>query len=204
MTLAFNGASTGAGGMDTGSMPANNSLYIYAIYNPSLVTWSTLGTTAGSGSSVYGGSHMPAGYTASALIWSGITNGSSNFVGFNQYQNRIYLVSPVTVLNTSTIASTFTSFSIASAVPVNAQLVSGMVGTNYTGANPSIQACFLASSTSGANLQGWSGNATSHTYQGFSGGAVYRDLLILTAQTLYYYLATGLNNATVTVTDYSI
>jgi len=74
LSLAFNGNTTGPNGMDTGSMPTANDLSIYAIYNPSTLTWSTLGCAgAVSNGTIYTGAHMPAGYTASVLIWSGVT-----------------------------------------------------------------------------------------------------------------------------------
>lgn len=80
-TLVFNGAITGAGGMDTGSIPANGNLCLYAIYNPTSTTTSILGVNCTTSSGiVYSGAHMPAGYTASSLLVTWPTNGTPALV----------------------------------------------------------------------------------------------------------------------------
>lgn len=83
LNQTFNGATTGAGGMDTGSLPTSGFVSIYAIYNPTTNTASILGTIA-SQSTIYGGTHMPSGYTASALIAIWPTNSSSQLVAGTQ------------------------------------------------------------------------------------------------------------------------
>ncbi|HDV7153904.1 TPA: phage tail protein, partial [Yersinia enterocolitica] len=66
----INLATTGAGGMDTGTVPANGFVALYAIYNPTTQISALLAVNASSvvAPEVYGGSNMPAGYAASALV----------------------------------------------------------------------------------------------------------------------------------------
>ncbi|HGU5938085.1 TPA: hypothetical protein ACM98N_004228, partial [Yersinia enterocolitica] len=66
----INLATTGAGGMDTGTVPANGFVALYAIYNPTTQISALLAVNASSvvAPEVYGGSNMPAGYMASALV----------------------------------------------------------------------------------------------------------------------------------------
>lgn len=123
LSLSFNGATTGANGMDTGSTPTSSDLYIYAIYNPTTNTWATLGTISGSGASVYGGSNMPSGYTASCLLWSGKTNASGQFEAFMQQDRDIEILAATAI--SAVTAGTLTSASIASIVPVNARSCGG-------------------------------------------------------------------------------
>lgn len=131
LTLNFNGSGVGVNGMDTGSIPASGDLFVYAIYNPSSNVWGTLGTISGAGSQIYAGSNMPAGFIASALIWSGKTNGS-NINTFSQLDRDIAIAQAVSPLLTST---TITSISISSIVPVNARTISGWIDTGTGSAN---------------------------------------------------------------------
>ena len=187
-TLAFNGAGTGAGGMDTGSMPSGNNLYIYAIYNPGSTTWNTLGTTAGSGGSVYGGANMPSGYTASTLIWSGVTTGT-NFRAFTQWQSKVYYQSIVNVLAASESNTTYTSLSISTPIPANAQTVSGVFGLNASSNN----AIAVAADSSGTGEQIAALQGTSPALDSFFGASSFNDLIIITSQTIYYKVSASGN-----------
>lgn len=89
LNFAFNGATLGVNGMDTGSMPVSGYLYIYAIYNPTTLSWGCLGTVAGTGQTIYPGSNMPSGYTASALLCPTVTY-LANCVNFIQQSNQIF------------------------------------------------------------------------------------------------------------------
>jgi hypothetical protein len=77
----INLATTGAGGMDTGTAPLNGYVALYAIYNPTTGVSALLAVnaTASAAPNVYGGANMPAGYTASGLVAIVPTNGSSQF-----------------------------------------------------------------------------------------------------------------------------
>lgn len=73
-------ATTGPGGMDTGAAPVSGFVALYAIYNPTTSTAALLATNASTlQGNVYGGSNMPTGYTASALVSFWSTNASGQF-----------------------------------------------------------------------------------------------------------------------------
>lgn len=89
----INLATTGAGGMDTGTAPANGFVAIYAIYNPVSGASALLGVNATSAKApeVYGGVNMPAGYTASALLTvAPVHTTAGQFAVFSQYGRDIY------------------------------------------------------------------------------------------------------------------
>ena len=77
-------STTGVGGMDTGSAPANGFVAIYAIYNPVTGESALLAVNATStlAPQIYSGANMPAGYTASALLTVVPTNSSRLFKVF--------------------------------------------------------------------------------------------------------------------------
>jgi hypothetical protein len=123
LSLSFSGASTGAGGMDTGSMPVSADLSVYAIYNPTTATWSTLGCAGTvSNGSIYSGTHMPSGYTASQLIFSGKTDSSGNIVAFVQTGRKVGTYPFFNFIATGlTDSSGWTELSLSAVVPANAK-----------------------------------------------------------------------------------
>ena len=191
LSLSFNGATTGANGMDIGSTPMSGNLYIYAIYNPTSMTWATLGTIVGSGSALYTGVNMPAGFTYSCLLWAGITDSSTNIKIFNQFQNAIYIGGLPLVLNTMTTSpNAWTSFSIASVVPTGATMISGIVGRTQLG-NSGLG---ISPTSTGIGEQLMCINGTNPALDGFYTGATFNDLMIVTAGTMYYKTAsTGMS-----------
>lgn len=132
LTLSFNGATVGAGGMDTGAMPTASDLAIYAIYNPTTNAWATLGTVASvaTAPAVYAGANRPSGYAASVLLWVGKTTGG-NFVAFEQ-SARLVSIAQNQVLNNAN-STGGTTVSIAAAVPAAAKKAAGIMQTNASG-----------------------------------------------------------------------
>lgn len=155
LALAFNGAATGAGGMDTGAMPVSADLSIYAIFNPTTATWSTLGCAGGtSNGDAYTGAHMPSGYTASALIYAGVTDGSGNIVQFEQVGRTIHPYR--SYFATGLSSTTLTSLSLSATIPANATewapeitQTSGTAGTTSMGIYYSNGNVALGGSTGG-------------------------------------------------------
>jgi hypothetical protein len=129
----INLATTGAGGMDTGTAPVSGYVAIYAIYNPATATAALLAANATSAvaGNVYGGASMPAGYTASALVSVVPTNASGQFVIFKQLDRSIK-IAQVTAFSTTTATGSPTNLSISGVVPPNAITISGaqQVGTS--------------------------------------------------------------------------
>lgn len=173
---SINLGTTGAGGMDTGSAPASGYVATYAIYNPSTATASTLSvdTTSTVAPSIYGGSHMPSGYTASALVSVWPTNGSSQFVDGILHDRNIGIV-PVTVLNTSSQNGSLTSLSISAAVPKNAKsVVANILGSSDGSVN-----CAIAGSSTGIG-------STNVSYANLADTCSQAVCPTITAQTIYY------------------
>ena len=207
LSLSFNGATTGAGGMDTGATPTSADLFIYAIFNPGTATWSTLGTTSGAGATIYGGANMPSGYTASALIWAGKTDGSAFILKFGQRDRAISIATTV-ALNNGT-ANTPTSISLSSIVPINAKSVDGwlQVVAPNTDAAGTLESFYVSSdnttSPMGAQICGFQpGAAATQPWEMVNS---MNNLLLITAQTIWYFFSsrTG-GTANVSISRYTI
>ncbi|MFL9881301.1 hypothetical protein PQR63_23085 [Herbaspirillum rhizosphaerae] len=187
----INLATTGAGGMDTGTAPVSGYVAIYAILNPATATSALLAVNATSAAapSVYAGANMPSGYIASGLLTVVPTNASSQFPILDVYDRHVD-VSPVAVVNGGT-ATSYTSIPISSAVPKNAVAWSGLVGaaatSNTTTVSPrgTLVGQIIVYTTSGGQVQ------------------VPISMKIAVAQTLYYYGASG-NLANITISGYDI
>jgi hypothetical protein len=211
LSLSFSGASTGANGMDTGSMPVSGDISIYAIYNPTTATWATLGVAGTtSNGQLYTGSHMPSGYTASRLLFSGCTDSSGNFLtdedhtggtAWVQINNTVYITSSNFLSNGG--ATTGTSVSLAGLIPANALTLAG----NWNCQNPSGGGAAAALGgtvgygTGGGVGQGmigvqWLGAfATTSTNFGF--------IPLITASTLYYAVSASGVEVSLAVDSYT-
>jgi hypothetical protein len=185
LSLSFNGATTGAGGMDAGGPPASGDLSVYAIYNPTTLTWSTLGClgTTSKGT-VYSGSHMPVGYTASVLLWSGVTDSSANIQAFLQEDRAVY--PKLIVIASGLTATSATSLSLAAIVPANAKTFAPEIG--LTAGGPTIMR--FAAMTPDAWNSEQAGSVCSWLMSTSNGGnsTLPGDVPIVTAQTTYYSL----------------
>lgn len=189
-------ATTGAGGMDTGTAPVNGYVALYAIWNPSTQTAALLAknATAGVQTQVYSGANMPAGYTASALVSVWPTNGSSQFVPAYQADREISYP-PVSALSTTTSQASPTSLSIAGAVPPNARTVSGYLSMGATAAANTTSNVFSSSTAIG--IQPMSvGSAPA----GFTPSTIFSRLAIITSQTIFYSCTTSAGAFTFVIT----
>ncbi|EIN02303.1 hypothetical protein WQE_04922 [Paraburkholderia hospita] len=174
----INLATTGAGGMDTGTAPTSGYVALYAIYNPTTGTSALLATNATSvvQPNVYGGANMPSGYTASALVSVWPTNASKLFaVGLQM--DRLFANTAVTALSTSTVQTSPAALSIASSVPPNARTVSGQLNATST-TNSGLQ---LAVFSNAAQVGGQGVNTGST-----GANVIFRDLMLATPQTLFW------------------
>src|SRR5258708_8879267 len=202
LALNFNGANTGAGGMDVaGTFPNLNDLHIYAIYNPGGNTWSTLGTTACNGP-VYTGGHMPAGYTASAMISSGEAHVTPNIVPFGQVDNRIFLRS-TNVLDNVIAArpSAWNALSISGAVPAIARTVCGNMGT---GTNNSARIAVAADANGLGEFNNFNGQTTIQSPDGFFSVNPFSDIPLMTAQQIYWWTDSTSIPARINISNYTI
>lgn len=198
----INLATTGAGGMDTGTAPVSGFVALYAIYNPATGASALLATNAATKqNNVYGGANMPAGYTASALVGVWPTSGSSQFV-IGYQQDRSFYRPVVTALNTTTQVGSYTSVSISGAVPANAKTFSGELSLSNNTAST-------------GNNAGIGSDANPIAYTPFSlyvatangaGAVSFASVPLITAQTTFYYLNANSGTVTLTlgITGYSI
>ncbi|HFT8008544.1 TPA: hypothetical protein ACU9T0_006594 [Burkholderia cenocepacia] len=178
----INIATTGVGGMDTGSAPAPGFIAIYAIYNPTTQTAALLATNATSATapSVYGNSNMPSGYTASALVsvWP-VGSGGQLGVGFQI--DRFISITTTSVISTSTQQASLTPLSMTGVVPRNAKTFQGYVAISST-TNANFNTNIAGSSTS----IGSQASTAALSGGGASIGVSYGNIPIITPQTLYY------------------
>jgi hypothetical protein len=199
---SINLATTGAGGMDVGTVPAAGYVALYAIYNPASGASALLGVNATSAKApeVYGGANMPAGYTASALV-SVWRVASSKFIAGCQQGRSISFVYVIAANSTSAVAS-LTAISLSSIIPINAVSCGGFMAV--AGINTTNAVVVLASSASGIGQVQAAGNSTTGGIQNISGGPV-SDMKVITPQTLYWQAkaTTGdFNGGTVYISSY--
>ena len=180
----INLATTGAGGMDTGSAPVSGYVAIYAIYNPTTATSALLATnaTAAAQPNVYGGANMPAGYTASALVSVWPTNASSQFLVGSQFDRAVNFAANGVASGVTT--SGLTSFSLAGAVPKNAKRAGGSLSITLSTTGIASITMFTQSATGASSVLASASVAT-------SGGnsSNFSQFPILTAQTAWYVVS---------------
>ncbi|WP_250502845.1 hypothetical protein [Caballeronia sp. AZ7_KS35] len=178
----INLATTGAGGMDTGTAPVSGFVALYAIYNPTTGASALLATNATSSkvAEVYGGANMPSGYTASALIAVWPTNASGQFVAGYQKDRRFWYSAGVSILNATTVSTTYTSVS-ATCLPFNAKLGVGYMG--ITGSSSAqVYGSYMAADSSGGAQDLSSIYAVSGSVASYGEWTI----PIQTAQTIFY------------------
>ena len=190
----LNTATTGAGGMDTGTAPTSGFLSIYAIFNPTTKTASILGTTA-SQTTIYGGSNLPSGFTMSSLISIWPTNSSKNLV-VGALVDRDFYTSNTAVLSTSS-ATTPTAISLSSAVPAVARGVWGVFSAIETGTVSGSSDAFFGPTAATTPLV---------VPAAIAGGTIqYSGFLpIVTAQTTFYFVGHSSVEASMSANGYRI
>lgn len=131
----INLATTGAGGMNTGTAPVSGFVALYAIYNPTTQVSALFAVNATSAAvPEICGVTMPAGYTASALLTVVSTNASSRF-NVVIVQGRHVSIQYTAMCGTaSNVASS--PISVGGVIPRNAISVSGSIAMSSTTAGP--------------------------------------------------------------------
>lgn len=196
VNASINLATTGAGGMDTGAAPASGYVALYVIYNPTTNTVAMLATnaTAAKQPEIYGGANMPAGYTASALVAVLPTNGSSQFAAARVSGRKVW-TGTVTVLTTSAMTGTLTSFPLSAGIPRNAKSWSGVgaITSTVTPANLSFVVSGSSVSLGAVTL--------SITNSAVNGGlqAPFADIPITTDQTAFYAASSNAGTPTLSI-----
>ena len=129
-SVTLNSASSGANGIDAGSIAASTLYYIWGIYNPTTSTFASLLSLSATAPT------LPSGYTYSALLSSAYTDGSSHFIGFTHLgiqweylvgSNLSGLPSIVSGSQGSTSVPTYVAASTSAVVPSDAMTVKYVV-----------------------------------------------------------------------------
>ena len=201
-TLAFNGAGTGAGGMDTGSTPTSGSLAVYAIYNPSTATWATLGyaSAAVTPPAVYPGTHMPSGYVFSVLLWTGLTDGSGNVIQFQQSDRTVFVGPTQVVSATAGTANTYATASIAAAVPYGAKTVFGAAGSSSVSAPAQVA---VASTAAGLFAQYVVATNSATALDSWGMAGAFGAVPLTTAQQIAWKAGTNTVNTTISINGFT-
>lgn len=179
----INIATSGAGGMDTGSVPTSGFIAIYAILNPTNGSTALLAVnaTATTAPEIYSGTNMPVGYTASALV-SVWRVASGQFTVGEMVGRQINTPEQPLVTVTNTV-STLTELSVSSAIPKNAKTMEGWGLINSV--QPATNNSFAVSSKQysiGFKTHGSSNSGVSATFS---------NLLIAEPQKVYYQIGFG-------------
>ncbi|MCB5307311.1 hypothetical protein [Yersinia massiliensis] len=180
----INLATSGAGGMDTGPIPATGFVALYAIYNPTTQVSALLAVNATSvlAPEVYGGANMPSGYTASALVSVWGTAASLLKIGF--LSNRHVSISATGVYSATVGSTASTALGLSATVPLNAASVDVSIGIGQTTSGSGV-AMSLYSSSSGVAQIG----ATAATSGSTSSSGVTGTLPLIESQRLYYSMS---------------
>ncbi len=184
VNLSINLATTGIGGMDTGSAPTSGFVGIYLGYNP---TTGAVGLFAQNATSakvgeVYGGANRPAGYTATALVSVWPTDSTGKLKAGVQ-QDRKICSAATSVLSTASIVSNGT-LSLSAAVPLNGRRASGNMNVSNSNSASQNTSLYVSSDTNGTGAVQALYALTSSSGGGIA--APFADIIIATPQTLYY------------------
>ncbi|HDL6968821.1 TPA: hypothetical protein PXM19_004431, partial [Yersinia enterocolitica] len=193
-------ATTGAGGMDTGTVPATGYVALYAIYNPTSGASALLAVNATSARApeVYGGANMPAGYTASALVSAWRVASSQFVIGF---QRGRHISIPLTQLwSTATGTTTISGVSLVPAAPANAVSINAYLTLYQTTTSVGVELS-LYSTVSGIGQLRANASVSGATSASIANGV----LEVVDSQALYFNMAsTASGSYAISATGYSI
>jgi hypothetical protein len=128
VAVTINCTTTGANGLDSGSLAANTWYYLWLIYNPATDTVAGLASISSSAPT------MPSGYTAKARLGATRTGGAATFNRVRQLGRQAqYVVTPGTPTPNLPIAASGTTsgtISLANFVPATASAVQFVLSGN--------------------------------------------------------------------------
>lgn len=131
----INLATTGAGGMDTGTAPVSGFVGLYAIYNPTTGATALLAVNATAAvlPEIYGGANLPAGYKASALVsvWSTTAAG---LLDIGTQRDRTVSYPAKVIINSNAVTPPIGTVA-TTAIPKNARSVSGSMSVASSAAS---------------------------------------------------------------------
>ena len=177
INLTIDITASGANGLDTGSEESSTWYYIWVIYDGT--------TVAGLISTSDSSPTMPSGYTYKKFVGAVKNDGSSNFFDFYQKCNDVILTESSInhrVVQNGT-ATSYTSCSLVNAVPPNAHVVKGWMGT---AASNERCIAYVAATSSGRSE--YIHDSAGTTY----GGCLAFEIVLVETQTLYYKIHSSL------------
>lgn len=194
ITPTLNSATSGANGLDTGSISANTWYYIFIIFNPTTNTSAVLMSLSSTAPT------LPSGYTFKAPISAVRTDGSSNFIGFTQsgrdWQYKVgnnLSALPIIISGAqgSISTPTWVGTSVANFVPsTGTKIKLCLIATDVTNGmdamaapNPNYGAITSTSNPPPMVVYSTGGN---------SGGNIMGELILESAD--IYYVGTGIQN----------
>jgi len=163
-------SSSGANGLDTGSEAGSTWYHIWAIAKADGTKDCLLSASATAPT-------LPAGYTYKAYLGAVYNNGSGDFIAFHQYDNN------VSIMETGVLAggteSSYTSVSLAAAVPSTAKTITGFMSA--IGGEASQPGGYIAATSAGLNpVTVQSGGAFGFIFTGTF------TMKLVEVQTMYY------------------
>lgn len=123
VNVTFNSATSGANGLDTGSITNTTWYYGYVIYNPTTTTFACLFSASAMAPT------LPSGYTySSGAITAFRTDSSAHFLGFKQFNRRWQYVvgsnlSALPTIATGSTSSAWVAQAVSGFVPINAATI---------------------------------------------------------------------------------
>jgi hypothetical protein len=193
----LNTGTSGAGGLDTGSIGDSTWYYVFAILKPSTGTVNILISLSSTAPT------LPTGYTYSALIGAVDTDASAHLIGFTQVDDLVTFkvgsnLSGLPIVATggagNTNTPTYTTATVRGAgsiVPVNATSI--LLGI-YSAANDGIDVILAPNGNYGAHLSITNPPPFVANDGSISGGVTGRSVpgeMLLEGNTVYYAIGTG-------------
>jgi len=202
---AVNLATTGAGGMDTGTAPVSGYVAVYAIIKADGTKSALACAVATSSGPVYTGANMPTGYIYSCLLGILPTNGSSQFKPGLLLDRKFSYQTAVSVFSGTTGPTVLTSQSISSGVPAAARAVDVILSSTTTGANCLFAVAADATGTGAQAIATPGLGATANMPAGIAASgaaATFKDVPIITAQTIFWMESRAVTNDAMNVAGY--
>ncbi|MGP2543357.1 phage tail protein [Yersinia sp. 2541 StPb PI] len=180
----INLAIAGAGGMDEGTAPVSGYVALYVIYNPSTQASALLAVNATLvvAPEVYGGTNLPAGYTASTLIAVWGVAASLLKIGF--LSGRHVSLVPVSAYAATVGTVPVTPLNLSATVPLNAICVDVSMVIGQTTSGSGVGMSIFSSQTGIAQI-----GTTAATGGTTSSSGVTGTLPLIESQRLYYSMS---------------
>ncbi|MCA7013391.1 phage tail protein [Dickeya dadantii] len=176
---------TGVGGMDTGTVPDEGFVGIYAIYNPATMASGLLAVNATSVKlpEIYNGTNMPDGYTASALL-TVVPVKAGKFTTLYVFGRQVHI--PAMPIYSGSPISSGIDAPVSVVIPLNARTISGVLRQGSTADG------FLSMTIASDKKNISSQQITTYVSAGVDVSINYSDVLIINEG----YITVAASNAT--------